>query len=613
MALRYKNVPPNVELETRRAMPVAEMAKRRLEIQRACVGDRALQKVVMQKCREDISFWINHFVWLFEPRKKQELPWVTRPYQDDCLREMVRCIRDGENLHIFKTRDMGVSWKGMAVMGHQAIFEPLSTFIAASHSADAVDANDNPNTLFWKLMFMLERLPSWMVDKRAIMAKRTQMHIYFPETGSVINGETTSKRTGVGGRCRMVWLDEFDKMEGCEAIFDSNQAVSDCVIACSALYGKGLHWKHGFTPEFAHLNRMYLHWVQCPEKAKDAYATGEDGKLVQIGPNPLPAGYKPILDGKIRSSYYDVQCGRFSSPAALAAEIDMNPEEAGGQYFPSVLIDRLKIEHVRPPLLTGELGWDANTGEPSGFSHSKTGRLLLWHNLDYKNMPPPADYVLGIDVSGGTGASNSVVSVADRRIGEKVAEFAVADMLPERFAKFCVALARWYHDGFMIWEANNHGHPFGHVVAKDLGYRNIYYRDAKVNTVTPTATQTYGYHTAAGNKETLFANYRDALHSGAFTNRSLQAVEELADYSTDEKGKPISFKAKANFDRKTGARTAHADRVQADAMVAMIVAQAAREMMRSKGQGQEEAAPFGSYNWFEKHVWNKQREEEMAL
>ena len=79
---------------------------------------------------------------------------------------------------------------------------------------------------------------------------------------------------------------------------------------------------------------------------------------------------------------------------------------------------------------------------------------------------------------GGDESSNSVASVANRRTGEKVAEFTTSQMSPTEFARHVVALCRWFHGAFLIWEDNGPGGEFGKEV-RDLGYRNVFYREGE--------------------------------------------------------------------------------------------------------------------------------------
>jgi len=52
--------------------------------------------------------------------------------------------------------------------------------------------------------------------------------------------------------------------------------------------------------------------------------------------------------------------------------------------------------------------------------------------------------VVAVDISAGTGASNSVIVVGDKKTGEKVAEFASPYLKPHELAKLAVAIGKWF-------------------------------------------------------------------------------------------------------------------------------------------------------------------------
>ena len=87
------------------------------------------------------------------------------------------------------------------------------------------------------------------------------------------------------------------------------------------------------------------------------------------------------------------------------------------------------------------------------------------------------DSCWGVDISAGTGASNSTAVIYDRATGgEKIAEYANSNILPMDFARFCMALGRAFNKARIIPDRSG---PTGEVFTKTLiteGYGNVYYR-----------------------------------------------------------------------------------------------------------------------------------------
>ena len=74
-------------------------------------SEAAKNLVIM--CSRDILFYINTFVWTYDPREtnstKKEKPFVTYPFQDDAVLETVKAIESGYDIFTDKSRDMGAS------------------------------------------------------------------------------------------------------------------------------------------------------------------------------------------------------------------------------------------------------------------------------------------------------------------------------------------------------------------------------------------------------------------------------------------------------------------------------------------------------------------------
>jgi hypothetical protein len=189
--------------------------------------------------------------------------------------------------------------------------------------------------------------------------------------------------------------------------------------------------------------------------------------------------------------------------------------------------------------------------------------LSLWMHLRDKRPPWGEKYAVGVDVAAGTGATNSVASVADQRTGEKVAEFATPHLSPEAFAEAVVELCRFFNDAYLIWEGNGPGAQFGKRVV-ELGYLNVYYRQNE-ESLSRKQSDTPGWTATDQNKRVVYGQYATALGTGRFVNRSKPALEECRLITFTQEGKIVNSRARA-FADPSGARENHADRPTADAL-----------------------------------------------
>lgn len=66
---------------------------------------------IIRKCKEDPIFFFNMFLWTYNPRlDKPHVPFITYPYQDDFIKQIIDAVETGIDVRVEKSRDMGLSW-----------------------------------------------------------------------------------------------------------------------------------------------------------------------------------------------------------------------------------------------------------------------------------------------------------------------------------------------------------------------------------------------------------------------------------------------------------------------------------------------------------------------
>lgn len=548
----------------------ANLAYRQVFTER-CLKDERLRWAVIEECRCNLLFWANTFAWTFDPRKtasKQSpiLPFITYPIQDDCMLQMEEWLGK-EDICLVKSRAMGASWMVMALLfGHRFLFSKKQlAFGVVSREERLVDGH--PKSLFAKLQFLMDKLPSWMVPRY----DHFWMRFLNNETGTTIEGTSTTSQTFRGDRYTAVLMDEFaafELPEG-EKVLASSQATTNCRIMSSTPQGRtGAFARMAHNPS---IRRIDLHWSKHPEYAKELW----------IDPQ-----------GRKRSPWYDRECARMPIPAMIAQELDLDFAGSASPFFHPPIIDRCILEHVRQPVMRGKI--EEQDGKPV-FVEQLKGDFLLWMFLKEpeKHVPESERYVIGCDISAGTGATNSVLSVADRRTREKVGEFASPRSGPTEFAALAVLAAKFFNDAFMIWEQNGPGVAFGKRVI-DLGYRNIYYRQDEQGLERKiSASMVPGFHSSPANKQLVLREYAAALSNDTFVNRSSAALDECRDYVYLATGE-VDNARKATVSDPSGARSNHGDRVIADALANKALGQPV-EVMRQLDEN-EALTPVGPYS-----------------
>jgi hypothetical protein len=277
--------------------------------------------------------------------------------------------------------------------------------------------------------------------------------------------------------------------------------------------------------------------------------------------------YPFILDGKLRSPYYDYECQQCPIPKLIAQELDMDFIGSGSPFFDLDEIREYVRLFSRQPFVTGELSYDVEY-EKVDWAPSKEGRLQLWFHPDHLARPAKdRKFVIGCDISAGTGVSNSHISVGDCRMRCKTAGFTTPSMRPERFAEYVYAVGRWFNDALVGFEGSGVGRDFGSRL-RELGYPNLYYMTK--SGPRGTKSEIPGLFLNADSKRGLLTEYGRALTTREFTNPDETAVNECQMYEWSETQGVVHVDSIAAPD-PSGAKKNHGDRVIGDAIDWMLL------------------------------------------
>lgn len=203
-------------------------------------------------------------------------------------------------------------------------------------------------------------------------------------------------------------------------------------------------------------------------------------------------------------------------------------------------------------------------------------RLLWWGALKLDPVTdllrPPQDrvYVLSADISGGNGASNSVIGIVDRNTRKKVGEWVSATISPGGLARVLAMLGYWVGglrgQGHLIWEANYPGPYFGRQLARVLCYPDLYRRDSRPDTASGAAGDRLGWWNDRTTKRDAVEGLRDAWARDEFSDPSEMAIQEAMQWlrwPTGDMG-PGHLQ-----DESTDAKATHGDRCIVDMMLVM--------------------------------------------
>lgn len=191
-----------------------------------------------KKASEDCIYFLDTFCYIFNPKQEPfNLRFRLFPFQKRLVRDLIHAIRNGEDLFIDKTREMGVTYTVLGVFLWMWLFEPASNFLIGSRKEDYVDnrkggtTGNKEESLFGKLDYMLSRLPKYILPEGFNYERHFNfMSLVNPVNGNAISGESSNPNFSRGGRQRAIFLDEFAFWDEGHAVWGATADTTNCRI-----------------------------------------------------------------------------------------------------------------------------------------------------------------------------------------------------------------------------------------------------------------------------------------------------------------------------------------------------------------------------------------------
>jgi hypothetical protein len=552
----------------------------RIELLKKAENDDGMQKDLMAACSVSQLLWVNAFCQTYHQfdvapdgrrveSKYPHQPMITWPIQDELLLAFEDCVKTGTDILIDKSRDMGASWCCIDYLHWLWLFQKDKELLELSRVKDYVDKVGNMKALFQKHDYLNSWLPGWMLPPSCLpdQKNRTVMRLHNELTGSTISGESTTPHAARGGRFFVGLLDEFAAVENGSEMRRASRDACLVRIVNSTVGGPGTEyskWKNS-----GQIKVFVMPFWEHPDKGAGRYVKyNEETKVSEI-----------------RSPWLDAE-EKVRSAKELASEVHRQDIESGDLFFTNRNVDKYAFINARPPdgiydirlkHEVKQLGSEhVNPIERAlqqrlfnlAEVHKGKGPLKWWGKLLNNRPDQTRSYIFGIDTGKGVGASNSVVSIKCKETGEKVGEWADANVPPYEFAPIVAALALWVGGcqprrlPFLKWENNGPGWDLGRILVKDYKYP-YYYRVHKLGKVIDEKTQQYGWQNNRQSKKELLGRYDEAIAHGGYINHSLDALMEMKSYVYFDDG---SIGPASLVEDSSGARKSHGDRVMADAL-----------------------------------------------
>lgn len=217
----------------------------RLSILEECAKNPAMRQVELIKCKRSTAYFLTVYGYLFEPRARKRKSgmggeFVLFERQVQLLEAMRDCLEAEEegpkaDLVVPKSRDVGASWCMCGEALKEWLFDEDVKIGLMSYKEELVDSK-SPDSLFWKIDYMFDRLPDWMKPAKKDVV-RIQLHMTNKTNGNVITGQSTTKRSSRATRSTWLGMDEADWFDEFADVWAASVAAADTRIAVSSVGG----------------------------------------------------------------------------------------------------------------------------------------------------------------------------------------------------------------------------------------------------------------------------------------------------------------------------------------------------------------------------------------
>lgn len=530
----------------------------RLKVHQEARRNEQFRKFIWQKCSDSLLFFISAFCQIYEPRRRfglnnkelpKVIPFIPWPHQAKAI-EVIDKEIGIKDVGVDKARGEGASWIGVATCVHRWVFHQLSAIgVVSKDEAMATDVS-NPDSLFWKIEFVIKRLPNWM--RPNYRHYKSQGSFVNEDNGSVISGYACTGDVASGGRKLFFLMDELAKFPRGpdQDSMTSTLGVTDSRLIVSTFKGTGGAYYRVMREEDSDITKINLMWQDNPTRNRGLYRY-ERGALHVIDPfdNPPPLGYEVTfheqvlprltakgfrVEGTLRSPWYDALCMRpAATPEDIAQDYDRNPFGVEHKPFQHEFMERVR-ESIRPPDLVGKLVFASENPRHARFEEDRTGPLKLWIPVDRDGRPAEGVYGVACDIGQGVGLSNSVATGINLMTGSQAASLVTNRLQPGDFSRYAQALAWWLYEAQLSWEVNGGTGTSFLIAVEECSYANVWKRETlKITGGSAKKVMEVGWWNGRGTKLVAFEDLDSMVRSGRCKVFDQDVHKEFPDYIID--------------------------------------------------------------------------------
>ena len=292
----------------------SEKLQTRLKITASTQSSKEKKLYAYHLCKNDPIFFIENFGWTYDPRPEHQikgangnLPFILFDYQKEFILYLVAHIKEGKDLYIDKSRDMGATWCLIWVYLWFWLFADTFSGHLGSRKEDLVD-NKTRDSLFGILDYGIRSLPKWILPERFSLRKhRFHLKLINPANFNLVTGESMNQDFSRQSRKSCVAFDEFAFWDYGKDAWDSSGDTTPCRIALTTPNGRN----HAALLRESGIDVTSLHWKKNPLKDSFWYEFQKSRRTEEEIAQELDISYQKSQEGRVYPEWDLVEYGLF--------------------------------------------------------------------------------------------------------------------------------------------------------------------------------------------------------------------------------------------------------------------------------------------------------------
>lgn len=294
-------------------------------------GDKYIPEEIMNATKEQIEMFLYYYM-LGDGSWKSSMPTITTVSKKmaDQLQELIQKVgksssisinirdkditlpsgrvikkdncQDSYTLRIRESKYQKVSVNKTTYKGKIYCISVPNEFLYVRRNGKPAWCGNTIDSMFGKLEYALDGLPSWMVPSKYNKSKhRTKLKLVNPDMNNYITGDTMNEHFGRGARKTFIFFDEHGFWDYAKGAWESSGDTTNCRISNSTPHGNNYYAMLARSG----MDKLTLLWRKNPLKDAIWYEFQKKRRTAEEIAQEIDISYSKSREGRVYQEWND--------------------------------------------------------------------------------------------------------------------------------------------------------------------------------------------------------------------------------------------------------------------------------------------------------------------